>query len=333
MPSVPSPFSRRGPLAVVIILAIAVLSGVVAWRFQTDLTRARTRVASGGTVISTPCGLIEYQEAGSGISLLAVHGSGGGYDQGMAFAAPLTRRGVRVIAMSRFGYLRTPMSADASADAQADAHICLLNALGIGTAAVLGGSAGAPSALQMAIRHPDRVNALILLAPLAWKPPTQADSVQQIAPWVESLMMAVIGSDFLFWSGTQLSRGVMMDTILATPPALLTSASAAEIERINTMLDDILPVSARAAGLRSDSAVGRHLGPSPLGAVRAPTLIIAARDDGYGTYASAEYTARGIPGSRFLGFDTGGHTWVGHDDDVMDAIAALIIPAKTVAAP
>ena len=154
-----------------------------------------------------------------------------------------------------------------------------------------------------------------------------------MAPWVENLMMAVIGSDFLFWSGMKLSRGVMIDTILATPPTLLTSASAAEKARIDAMLDNILPVSARAAGLRSDSAVGRYLGPSPLNAVRAPTLIIAARDDCYGTYASAEYTAREIAGAKFLGFDTGGHTWVGHDDEVMEAIATLIISTRPTIAP
>ena len=71
--------------------------------------------------------------------MLAIHGSGGGYDQG-----------IRVIAMSRFGYLRTPMHTDASAAAQADAHACLLDVLGIRQAAVMGGSAGAPSVLQMA---------------------------------------------------------------------------------------------------------------------------------------------------------------------------------------
>jgi 2-hydroxy-6-oxonona-2,4-dienedioate hydrolase len=60
-----------------------------------------------------------------------VHGSGGGHDQGMAFAGSLADQGIRVIAMSRFGYLRTPMPADASAAAQADAHVCLLDALGI----------------------------------------------------------------------------------------------------------------------------------------------------------------------------------------------------------
>jgi len=53
------------------------------------------------------------------------------------------------------------------------------------------------------------------------------------------------------------------------------------------MLDNILPVSLRAAGLRSDSAVGKQLVSSPLESIRLPALVISARDDRYGTYASA----------------------------------------------
>lgn len=325
--------SRTRGLLVIVTLGVVALGAFVAWRFQTDIEQARARVAHGSMIVATPCGQIEYQEAGSGVPLLAIHGSGGGHDQGMAFAAPLARRGIRVIAMSRFGYLRTPMPPDASAQAQADAHVCLLDALGIRQAAVLGGSAGAPSALQMTIGHPHRVTALILLAPLAYKPPTQADSAAPMAPWVENTMMAVIGSDFLFWAAAHLARGEMINTVLATPPALLAKASVSERGRINAMLDDILPVSARAAGLRSDSAVGRTLGPSPLASVQAPTLIIAARDDRYGTYARAEYTASQIPGARFIGFEAGGHTWVGHNDEVMSAIAELLTPATQPRAP
>ena len=260
--------------------------------------------------------------------LLAVHGSGGGFDQGMAFAAPLATMGVRIIAMSRFGYLRTPMPADASAIAQADAHVCLLDALGINQAAVMGGSAGAPSALQMAIRHPDRVSSLILVVPLAYRPPAQANSAPPLAPWVETTMMSVIGSDFLFWSGIHVARGQLIRTVLATPPELLAAAGPEEQARINAMLDNILPVSARAAGLRSDSAVGKHLTPEPLEKVRAPTLIISAHDDGYGTYASAQYTAGRIAGAKFIGFDHGGHTWVGHNDEVLAAIKNLIVPVN-----
>jgi 2-hydroxy-6-oxonona-2,4-dienedioate hydrolase len=235
--------------------------------------------------------------------------------------------------MSRFGYLRTPMPEDASAEAQADAFVCLLDALGIPKAAVMGGSAGALSALQMAIRHPDRVSALILVVPLAYKPATEPNSAAPMAPWVENLMMKAIGSDFLFWSGLHLARGQLMGTVLATPPELLTTASLSEQARINAMMDTILPVSARAAGLRHDTAAGKSLTQARLDLVLAPTLIISARDDRYGTYASAEYMASQIAGARFIGFETGGHTWVGHNDAVMDAIAELIATTTDGTAP
>ena len=311
----------------------AAVLAVIWLQFQTDVAAARSRAAQGSTVIETPCGLIEYQDIGSGKPLLAVHGSGGGHDQGMAFAYPLTSRGIRVIAMSRFGYLRTPMPEGASAEAQADAFVCLLDALAIPEAAVMGGSAGALSALQMAIRHPTRVSALILLVPLAYKPPTEANSAAPMAPWVENLMMKAIGSDFLFWSGLHLARGQLIGTVLATPPELLDTASASEKARINAMMDTMLPVSARAAGLRYDTAASKSMTPARLDLVQAPTLIISARDDRYGTYASAEYMAARIAGARFLGFETGGHTWIGHNDEVMAAILDLLIPPATASGP
>ena len=102
-----------------VILGIAAL--LIWWRFDRDIKLASARVARGSLLIATRCGPIEYQGAGTGVPLLAVHGSGGGYDQGMAFSGALAHQGIRVIAMSRFGYLRTPMPTDASAAAQADA--------------------------------------------------------------------------------------------------------------------------------------------------------------------------------------------------------------------
>ena len=319
--------TRRRGLLTVIVLALTSAALLIGWRFDRDMRRALAHAARGSVLLQTPCGPIEYQEAGAGVPLLAVHGSGGGHDQGMAFARPLARQGIRVIAMSRFGYLRTPMPADASAGAQADAHVCLLDALGIAQAAVMGGSAGAPSALQMALRHPDRVSALVLLVPLAYKPPTQADSAPPMPAWVENTMVRLISSDFLFWAALHVARDQVIKVVLATPPELLATASPQERSRIDSTLDNILPVSARAAGLVSDTAVGKHLTPSPLQTVRAPTLLISARDDRYGTYATAQYTASQIAGARFIGFDQGGHTWVGHDAEVMEAIGTWVLKA------
>ena len=315
------------------VLAVGAAFVMVWWRFVADMERARAQIAKGSVVVETRCGPIEYLEAGTGIPLLSVHGSGGGFDQGMSFAGGLAKQGIRIIAMSRFGYLRTPLPANASAEAQADAHVCLLDALGIKSAAVLGGSAGAPSALQMAIRHPDRVSALILLVPLTYKPPDVVGSAQPLPAWIETTMMAALGSDFLFWTAQHVARNQLIRTVLATPPELLASASLAERARIDAMLDDILPVSARAAGLRSDTAASKHLIPAPLETITAPTLIISSRDDGYGTFASAQFTANLIPGARFIGFDRGGHTWVGHNDQVMAEILKLIVAVDRPARP
>lgn len=312
-----------------VLLAILIGGVAVWWRYQTDITAARMRAAQGSVLINTRCGMIEYQEAGQGIPLLVVHGSGGGHDQGMAFMGHFAKQGVRVIAMSRFGYLRTPLPADASPAAQADAHACLLDTLGLQQVAVFGASAGAPSATQLAIRHPDRVSALILLVPLAYKPPTVADSAQPQSTLAERFLMQIVGSDFVFWAMLQIAPDQLIKRVLGTPPALVKAASPSERAPVYTMLETILPVSARADGLRNETKIAKNLEPLALEKIHAPTLIVSARDDGYGTFASAEYTASKIAGARFIGYEQGGHMLVGHDAAVgKEMLAFLAAHAK-----
>jgi pimeloyl-ACP methyl ester carboxylesterase len=71
--------------------------------------------------------------------------------------------------------------------------------------------------------------------------------------------------------------------------------------------------------------VTTNLQPYDLAAIRAPTLLISARDDGYGTYANAEYTASRIANANFIGYETGGHLWVGHDDEVRRAVTDHVL--------
>lgn len=75
-------------------------------------------------------------------------------------------------------------------------------------------------------------------------------------------MMRVIGSDVLFWSGLHIARDQMIATLVATPPAIVATADPAEQARVNAMLDAILPVSARATGLRADTAASKSMNPS-----------------------------------------------------------------------
>ncbi len=311
-------------LGLIALTGLVISTMLIWWRFDHDIKAATARAVQGSALISTRCGPIEYQEAGSGIPLLIFHGSGGGHDQGMAFAGSLAQQGLRVIAMSRFGYLRTPMPADGSPAAQANAHVCLLDALGIQQAGVLGASAGAPSAMQTAIRHPGRVSALVLAVPIAYKPQTVTDSSPPLSPVAEKILMRLIGSDLVFWAAIKVARDQVIQRVLATPPELMATASAQERARVDAMVENILPVSVRLSGLRDDSVLGNSLTRYPLETIRAPTLIISARDDGYGTYASAQYTASQIKDAKFIGFEQGGHVWVGHDEEVKAEIVKLL---------
>lgn len=314
----------RVNLVVFSALGLLIAMGCVGWRFQLDIGQAKARSLAGSVVLDTRCGPIEYQEAGSGIPLLMIHGSGGGHDQGMAWARTFSQQGIRVIAMSRFGYLRTPRPADASPEAQADAHVCLMDALDIPTAAVMGVSAGGPSAMQTAIRHPDRVSALVLVVPIAYLPGDMALTVSPVSDEKDTMLLRLLGSDFLFWAGLHLARNQVIRHVLATPPKLVAAASKAERTRVNELADRILPVSARADGLRDDTRLGKGLKPYALASIQAPTLVVSARDDGFGTYAPAEYTASQIAGARFLGFDRGGHLLVGQNETVHAAVLALL---------
>jgi pimeloyl-ACP methyl ester carboxylesterase len=142
----------------------------------------------------------------------------------------------------------------------------------------------------------------------------------------DAWLLRLLGSDFLFWTALHLARDPLIRHVLATPPELVAAASAEERARVNDLADRILPVSRRAAGLRDDTGLGKRLGPSPLESIAVPTLVVSARDDGFGTFAGAQYTAGRIAGARFLGFDQGGHLLVGHDEQVRGEVLKLISP-------
>ncbi len=154
-----------------IISVITVFTGfVVGISYHRDTRSARAHAASGSKTVNTPCGSIEYADVGSGPAILGIHGAGGGFDQTLDLAKNFLDPGYRRVAPSRFGYLRTPLPSDASPAAQADSYVCLLDSLKLRKVVVIAGSMGAPSAMQLCLRHPDRCSALILLFPIAFAP-------------------------------------------------------------------------------------------------------------------------------------------------------------------
>jgi 2-hydroxy-6-oxonona-2,4-dienedioate hydrolase len=200
--------------------------GVAALRFRDDMAAARGRLARIDTSSAeTRRGPMAYAVAGEGPSVLMVHGSGGGFDQALAMGRPLMDLGYRMIAPSRFGYPGTPMPPDPGHAAQADALADLLDRLGIGQLAVVGGSAGAVPAISFAIRHPERCAALVALVPAA---PVPGDP--PMAPWTplqERAAHAILGSDLLFWAVIRTAPGFAIRTLLATEPVSSTGQARA----------------------------------------------------------------------------------------------------------
>jgi 2-hydroxy-6-oxonona-2,4-dienedioate hydrolase len=312
-------------LVLMIVGALALVPGILVYNdYRGDLQRAYKRIATGSHIVQTACGPIEYAVAGAGPPVLVVHGAGGGFDQGMEFGQALVDRGFRVIAMSRFGYLGTPLPPDASPQAQADAHACLLDALQVRRVTVVSASAGAPSSLQFALRHPDRIRALALLVPAAYVPRPGNAAPLSTPPGTELMFDTVLRSDLLFWMTTRVARDTVVRAILATPPAIVAGATVEERQRIDDVLKHILPVSPRRLGLINDARVVLTLPRYDLERIAAPTLVVSIEDDPYGTWASARYTAEHIPRARFVGYATGGHLWVGHHREIVDEIAGFV---------
>lgn len=315
--------TRRTVLGLGVAAGAAALSGVaIRSAYRAELDRAQARIAAGSTTIPTRSGTMEYAEKGTGRPILMIHGTGGGFDQGLHFAAPLVTAGYRVIAPSRFGYLRSDFPADAGTAAQADAFVDLLDALGIERLPVAGGSAGALPAIEFTIRHPDRCSALVAIVPATFAPdrPTYAP----MSPIQERAMRAMLGSDFLFWAALQLMRDQMIGTMLATDPALVHAASLDDQARVDEILRNILPVSRRQRGLMNDAMLAANPARQELERIVAPTLAISLEDDRFGTYDAARYMVETIPGARMVGFPTGGHVWVGHDAELFAEVDGFL---------
>ncbi len=277
-------------------------------------------------IVQTRAGAMEYASAGEGPPVLMIHGTGGGFDQGLLFARPLlTRR--TVIAPSRFGYLRSDMPSDAGSASQADALVELLDHLGLDRVPIIGGSAGALSAIEFAVRHPDRCSALVAAVPATYAP--ERPSLQPMSGAQEAVMTAALGSDFLFWAALNLLPNQMMGTILATDPALLPTVSPKERQRAEDILHGILPVSRRSRGLLNDMKLSSDPAPSAVETIRVPTLAISVEDDRFGTADAARYLASRVPGARLLLYATGGHIWLGRDEAFFAGILEFLDEVET----
>jgi pimeloyl-ACP methyl ester carboxylesterase len=274
---------------------------------------------------------------GEGPAVLSVHGVLGGYDQGLVASKPLVEAGFKVIAVSRFGYLRTPPAPTMTPEVQADQFAALLDELNISDVALLGASGGGPSSLQFALRYPDRCRALVMMCAVSH---SLATDRRGNTPTLR-LLTGAVRSDFLMWMAiTGIIKGQPLLSSL-NPEAQQNPPDDPKRRRLfGELLYSLFPVSLRQFGLDNDLVQIQTLADLPLEQIAAPTLVLHGTTDGLVPLAQAEYTASKIPGARLVTAEGGDHDFfISHYDQVWPEIitfltkkpkasAAKITPAK-----
>ncbi len=296
--------------------------GYTGTRYSVSIRAAEQRVSGRSSVIPTRFGDLEYAVSGAGPPLMMIHGTGGGFDQGLHFAAGFMNRGHQIIAPSRFGYLRSDFPTDPSSQNQADALVELLDHLRIDRLPVAGGSAGALSAAQFALRHPDRCSGLVLLVPAA---NVRGRDPVAMSPLRQTIVKGLLTSDFLYWTTMTAAPEQLIGTLLATDPRLLDQVSARERRRAHAILEDMMPIHARTRGVLNDGQLAGSPARMDFNQIGMPTLIISMEDDRFGTAATARDIAAAVPRSTLKIYPSGGHIWLGHDDEVADEVHRFLI--------
>ncbi len=290
------------------------------WLYLRDMRAIEARLAGSADTVRTRFGAIAYTEGGQGAPVLAIHGAGGGHDQGRLMAEAFLPGGYRWIAPSRFGYPGSAMPKDASTAAQADAFAEMLNGLGIKRVTVIAMSGGAPPALQFALRHPDRTQALILLSLAPYAPLTVEEQELPVPLWIYDALFA---TDLPLWAVLRLSPRALAPMFDARPD-LAAQMTATEAAFLDAMIAAFLPVTQRRTGLANEGAAIDPAAALDPAEVTVPTLVVHARDDLITPFSAATFTAERLPQARTLFLDTGGHLLLGHHAEARMRVAAFL---------
>jgi pimeloyl-ACP methyl ester carboxylesterase len=226
-----------------------------------------------------------YEERGAGEPIVTLHGGGSSAALWVDAAPELAKRG-RTILYDRRGSFRSERPEPYATDVhqQADDAAGLIDALAAAPAIVIGRSYGGAIAIDLALRYPDRVRALVLLE--GDVPSVSRAAAREWAALEERLVAerdprraaGVLMRDVLGDAGWAAVPGDVKEILLGNGPALV-----AEIR-----------------GGYPDVTVEQ------LGTIEQPTLFVGANDSVFDYRETADVLAAAMPAAR-VEWVEGGH--------------------------
>jgi len=215
----------------------------------------------------------------------------------------------RLIAPSRFGYLGSSMPPNATPAGQADAFADLLETLGVGQIDVIALSAGATSALQLALRHPDKVKHLAVLVGNLPGSPTAV---------VQPLSVRLSNRQLPMWALKTLAPSAMARLVAAVPKEFVMTVEHTRF--VAEFIDSLFPVMRN--GFDFDACVSNAaVNDYDLEAIHVPTLIVHTKDDRLASHEASKRAAERIPGARFVSLESGGHLMLGQTRIIRNTVA------------
>jgi len=255
-------------------------------------------------VLQTSRGALEYALQGEGAAVILCHSTGGGYDQGLVLAKLLD--GFQGVAVSRAGYLRTPVETAPLPTDMADVYAALLDSLNLEKAAILGLSGGGMSAAHFALRHPDRCQALILADAITKAPPGTSVEIVRRA---NSLPDGV--ARFL----TRLAIHVVLPLVIHD----------AETRSLMRVFFENNPISERRAGVRNDLQHVNAMDDFDWENIAVPTLLVHGDKDNLIPLSDSRAVAGRIPNAELVIITGGGHEClVSHHSQVAPIINSFL---------
>lgn len=314
----------KGKIMKILLVGVIILVGIVVVlvaltypQYNREMSAAKGHLIAGSEIFKTDQGDIEYALTGEGIPVLFLHGAGGGYDQGFWGGKVYLGGGYKIVSVSRYGFLRSPIPVNASIKTQAALYKELLDYLKIEKVIVIGASAGGPSATQFSNDYPERVSSLILLSAVSMpRAPGDKD------PFYINIIYTIQQSDYVYWFVSKNFQPQFLD-LLGIPSEVYQNFTSEQKELAQEMLDVMHPMSQRYKGAINDGMMIGLDAPSTEN-LSAPTLIIHAKDDALVSYEHAENAHRKIKQSKLILFDTGGHAMISQLDEVRELVNTFV---------
>ncbi|MCI4626362.1 MAG: alpha/beta hydrolase [Candidatus Magnetoovum sp. WYHC-5] len=270
---------------------------------------------SGSKIAKTEKGPVEYAIYGdSGPVLACLHGAPGGYDQVLPFFSELVQEGFRILAWSRPGYLKTPLSVGRTVDEQVEVLASLLDSLDIDKVFIVGVSAGGPPAIQFAAHYPNRTKALVTVCAVSkrYDMGPEKKLIQVVTHMVACDPVSWLYNLFVdHWASGAFYMMIRTESTLDELKIQeLVDTIMRDEKKYNIMMSlikSMSPISMRKPGFDNDFEQYTKLEDLDFQRIQAPALVVHGTHDAMVPLSHAENIIKNVPSAELYKVEEGIH--------------------------